>query len=212
VKTLCLFVAIQSFGELAGKGVRKFTGKLPSWVASDEQKQALENMMGQIQEQDMPDEKELKKMHEEGGSAVVDEGWMSCAQNMVSTMGGGGDGDGDQKQNSEGPDKKSTESAHHGHENTGSRKKPRKLETKSKGDGNATQTPASDRKKPKKLEKISDDATEPSKKPETRSTTAKSSEERERMLRKMLSEHGVTDEEIEGRLNDDEDARDDGQS
>jgi hypothetical protein len=72
-----------TLGGLAGKGVRKATGNLPGWVASDEQKQALEKMVGQIQEQDMPDEEELQRL---GKDASPDEGWMKGVKNMMPSM------------------------------------------------------------------------------------------------------------------------------
>ena len=178
--------------------MRKFTGVLPGWVASDEQKQALEKMMGQIQEEDMPDENELKKMHEKGGSSLADEGWMSSAKGMASSMSGGDAGGGGKSSGNDGrkegkaeQDTTSAESATHGEESAGGRKKPRKLEL------------AGNRRKPKKLEKRSSDAAASSQDREPRNTAAKSAEQREEMLKKMLREHGVTDEEIESRLNGD---------
>lgn len=183
--------------------MRKFTGVLPSWAASDEQKQALEKMMGQVQEQDMPGEDELKKMHEEGGAAVADEGWMSGAKSMMSSVGGGEGGEksagtGGQKEVKGEP---SAESTTHEIQDDGGRKKPRKLETKPKDNEGAKQEPAGDRKKPKKLETRSSDTTDSSQNQDSGSATVRSAEQRESILKKMLQERGVTEEEIESRLN-----------
>ncbi|KAF2024107.1 hypothetical protein EK21DRAFT_79461 [Setomelanomma holmii] len=156
-----------NLGELAGKGVRKFTGDLPGWVASDEQKQALEKMMGQIQEEDMPNEKELKRLHEEGGSAVPDEGWMSGAKKMVSSMGGAskssgrdgpkGNGTKPSKSSEVQKDKASSKGDQDQNQDTASRKRPRKLETKSDSASGKPEASASVRKAPRKLETKSKD-------------------------------------------------------
>lgn len=99
-------------GQLAGKGVRKATGWLPGWVASDEQKQTLEKMVGQIKEEDMPDEKELEKLQEEGGNIGPDKGWMEGAKGMMPEMGGtgkAGDGEKDSVVQNSKPGKKERE-------------------------------------------------------------------------------------------------------
>lgn len=49
-------------GKLAGKGIRKVTGDLPGWKATDKQKATLEKMMGQVKEQDDPSEADLNSM------------------------------------------------------------------------------------------------------------------------------------------------------
>ena len=96
-------------GKLAGKGVRKATSFLPSWVASEEQKKTLEKMVGQVKEEDMPDAKELEKLQEEGGNAAPDEGWMEGVKGMmpdmggVSKAGGGEGGDGEEQSGSSEP-------------------------------------------------------------------------------------------------------------
>jgi hypothetical protein len=141
-----------NLGQLAGKGVRKVTGDLPGWVASDEQKQALEKMIGQVKEEEMPDEEELKKLREEGGDAVPDEGWMDSAKGMLPSMGGAskssgiskGSGKGDSKQPHTGNSMKETD--------TSGRKKPRKLESKT-DDSSAVA-----KKKPRKLEARANDS------------------------------------------------------
>ncbi|GAB7353339.1 hypothetical protein MBLNU459_g3829t1 [Dothideomycetes sp. NU459] len=51
-------------GKLAGKGIRKITGDGPGWKATTEQKAALEKMIGQVNEQDPPNETDLKDMAE----------------------------------------------------------------------------------------------------------------------------------------------------
>lgn len=48
--------------EIIGKGVQKLSGILPGWKASDDQKQQLEKMVGQVNEQERPTEKELEAM------------------------------------------------------------------------------------------------------------------------------------------------------
>lgn len=63
-----------NMGKMVGKGVRKVTGDLPGWAATDEQKRTLETMIGHIKEQDMPDDQELERMRQEGGA---DEWWNS---------------------------------------------------------------------------------------------------------------------------------------
>ncbi|KXL47307.1 MAG: hypothetical protein FE78DRAFT_337566 [Acidomyces sp. 'richmondensis'] len=47
-------------GDLAGAAVSKVTGTIPGWNATDEQKKALEKMLDQVDEQDMPSEQELR--------------------------------------------------------------------------------------------------------------------------------------------------------
>ncbi|KAF2818473.1 hypothetical protein CC86DRAFT_337183 [Ophiobolus disseminans] len=136
---------IWNLGEVAGKGVRKFTGKLPAWVVSDEQKQSLEKMIGQVQEEDMPDENELQKLHEEGGSAMPDEGWMTSAKDMVSSLGSGdqpsipGQQDDGEAQKGEASDARHEEPSTHdattkADTKVRARNKPRKLEGKSNHD------------------------------------------------------------------------------
>lgn len=88
---------VVNMGELAGKGIRKVTGDLPGWVASPEQKQALENMVGQVKEQDMPDEEELKKLQEDGGDVAPDEDWMKSAQGTLPSMNKSDDSPSDSK-------------------------------------------------------------------------------------------------------------------
>lgn len=51
-------------GKLAGKGIRKVTGDLPGWKATDEQKATLEKMIGQVNEQEVPSETDLNNMAE----------------------------------------------------------------------------------------------------------------------------------------------------
>ncbi|KAK4896014.1 hypothetical protein LTR27_005870 [Elasticomyces elasticus] len=47
-------------GEKAGEGIRSVTGDLPGWEATDEQKGKLEEMIGQVNETERPNEDELK--------------------------------------------------------------------------------------------------------------------------------------------------------
>ncbi|KAH7385208.1 hypothetical protein DE146DRAFT_193849 [Phaeosphaeria sp. MPI-PUGE-AT-0046c] len=74
---------VVNMGKLAGKGVRKITGNLPGWVASPEQKQALEKMVGQVNDTEMPDDDELKKLRKDGGDVAPDEGWLDSAKGML---------------------------------------------------------------------------------------------------------------------------------
>ena len=67
-----------NLGEKAGQGIQKVTGiNSWGWKASPGQKKQLEKMVGQVSEQDMPDEKELERLGEEGGAQ---EGWMEGAK------------------------------------------------------------------------------------------------------------------------------------
>lgn len=141
-----ILTSSQDLGKMAGKGVRKFTGDLPGWVASDEQKQSLEKMMGQIQEEDMPDESELQKLHEEGGSAMPDKGWMESVKNMIPSMGSGGKSSkSDQQDDNE---TKKGEASDAGQDNG-----PSDKDATAKADTNIQ-----DRKKPRKLERKPNDS------------------------------------------------------
>ncbi|KAF1939283.1 hypothetical protein EJ02DRAFT_457044 [Clathrospora elynae] len=72
-----------NIGKVAGKGMKKLTGGLPGWAASDEQKKALEKMMGQVNEEEMPGADELEKFKNEGGGGEMDEGWLESAKGMM---------------------------------------------------------------------------------------------------------------------------------
>jgi hypothetical protein len=178
-----VLIPLQNLGKLAGKSVQKVTGNLPGWVASDEQKKSLEKMMNGVQEQEMPDESELSKLHEEGGKAVADEGWMSGVKNMMPSMGGGGEkiseaaksattsmGGSEQtsesakkvgdvlpgnasKEKDEGKDEQDTARKGGADGEDGGRKKPRKLNAKPDEKDNSTDKATSERKKPRKLNK-----------------------------------------------------------
>jgi len=54
--------------EKAGGAVAKVTGTIPGWEATGEQKKALEQMMGQVEEQEVPTEDDLQAMS--SGAAV----------------------------------------------------------------------------------------------------------------------------------------------
>jgi len=122
-----------NMGEVAGKGIQKVTGNLPSWAATDEQKKALERMVGQANEQDMPAKDELEKFKGDGkGLAAGGEdlgSWAKSAKDMMPSMGGGKE------------DAAPTES----------KKKPRKLDSRSSS-STAQSAETADRKKPPKLE------------------------------------------------------------
>ncbi|KAJ4993189.1 hypothetical protein SVAN01_01164 [Stagonosporopsis vannaccii] len=53
----------------AGKGIQHITGNLPGWTATESQKQQLEKMVGQINEQDAPRKDELESWGSESVSA-----------------------------------------------------------------------------------------------------------------------------------------------
>ncbi|KAH0280441.1 hypothetical protein KCU91_g1018, partial [Aureobasidium melanogenum] len=48
--------------EIISKGVQKLSGMIPGWKATDDQKSQLEQMIGQVNEQERPTEKELEDM------------------------------------------------------------------------------------------------------------------------------------------------------
>lgn len=73
-----------NMGEVAGKGIQRITGNLPGWVATDQQKRTLEKMLGQIKEEDMPDDDELQQLGEDDGSEMVDE-WSKKASDKASS-------------------------------------------------------------------------------------------------------------------------------
>lgn len=73
-----------NMGEVAGKGIQRITGNLPGWVATDQQKRTLEKMLGQIKEEDMPDDDELQQMGEDDGSEMVNE-WGKKASDKASS-------------------------------------------------------------------------------------------------------------------------------
>ncbi|CAK4033292.1 Hypothetical predicted protein [Lecanosticta acicola] len=60
-------------GAMAGKGIQRITGNLPGWVATEKQKRTLEKMLGQIKEEDMPDDDELEMMGSDDGSDMVND-------------------------------------------------------------------------------------------------------------------------------------------
>jgi hypothetical protein len=76
-------------GEIAGEGVKKVTGYcMPNWVASEEQKQALEEMIGEAKKEEMPGDEELKKMRDDDGEDMPGKGWMENTKDMLPSMGG----------------------------------------------------------------------------------------------------------------------------
>ncbi|KAF1842685.1 uncharacterized protein K460DRAFT_367645 [Cucurbitaria berberidis CBS 394.84] len=128
-------------GKMAGRGVQKVTGNFPGWVASEEQKKAFEKMIGQAQEEDMPDESELEKLRKDGGGGGEkedDEGWINSAKEAMPA-----------KWSTD--SKSSTQDAGEGKAESQSRKKPRKLNQPPKEDS-ANNTEPRNRKTPRKLE------------------------------------------------------------
>ena len=53
--------------EAMGAGVKKLTGWLPGWKATEEQKEALDQMVHGVQEQEVPKDEELEQMSSMGG-------------------------------------------------------------------------------------------------------------------------------------------------
>lgn len=163
------------FSKLAGKGMRKVTGFLPQWAASDEQKKSLEKMLGQVNEQDMPDEGELKELVEEGGGAKADEGWMKSIKEMMPNLPSWAGGKRSKEQEDDGEqqlphDSSEKEKSGEGEENKvgdetsptkpeiKERKKPRKLEVKSGSKNDESNNTQEDpKRKPQDLKKENED-------------------------------------------------------
>jgi hypothetical protein len=122
-------------GEMAGKGMKKLTGWLPSWAVSEEQKQSLAKMVGQAHKQKMPGAEELEKLKSEGGGKA-DKGWMESAKGLMpdskevsEAAKKGAQNTGDSKPNIDKPEQAlsgESEQKSNGQE----RKKPRKLNAK----------------------------------------------------------------------------------
>ncbi|KAF1912778.1 hypothetical protein BDU57DRAFT_521327 [Ampelomyces quisqualis] len=134
-----------SMGGLAGKGLQKLAGNLPEWVATQEQTQALEKMIGQVKEEHMPDENELQKLQEEGGNAAPDEGWMNSIQGMLPSMKGVDKPEGGKKDNDFNKQDENEET------DAETRKKPRKLEPRSKKNLDESHESKDTKKRPRKL-------------------------------------------------------------
>lgn len=82
-----------SLPKLAGKGIRKVTGNLPGWAATEEQKRALERMLGDVNDTEMPDEKELEQFKNDGSVAQTGDEWYNNIKGSipsVTSMGGSG--------------------------------------------------------------------------------------------------------------------------
>ena len=63
-----------SVGKAMGEGIRKITGDIPGWKATDEQKGALDKMINGVKEQERPPEEELTQLSQ-GGSIVAGKGY-----------------------------------------------------------------------------------------------------------------------------------------
>jgi len=63
-------------GDMMGKGIRKITGDIPGWKATDEQKSALGKMVNGVQEQDRPSEEDLTQMTQDGAKVAVGKGYI----------------------------------------------------------------------------------------------------------------------------------------
>jgi hypothetical protein len=64
-----------SVGQAMGDGLRKITGDLPGWKATEEQKQALERMVYDVKEQERPQQHELLELSEGGGTIAAGKGY-----------------------------------------------------------------------------------------------------------------------------------------
>lgn len=62
-------------GEMMGEGIRKVTGDIPGWKATEEQKAALEKMVNGVREQERPGEEELVQMTEGSSKVVAGKGY-----------------------------------------------------------------------------------------------------------------------------------------
>lgn len=76
-------------GKVLGKGIRKVTGDLPSWKATEDQKKKLEEMIAQANKEEMPGTKELKSMAKDGWDGAKHQG-TSWYQTGASYMPGSG--------------------------------------------------------------------------------------------------------------------------
>ena len=63
-----------NMGSAIGKGVRKITGDLPSWKATDDQKKKLEEMIAQANKEEMPGKKELEGIANDGWDGAKHQG------------------------------------------------------------------------------------------------------------------------------------------
>ncbi|KAF1829901.1 hypothetical protein BDW02DRAFT_610118 [Decorospora gaudefroyi] len=140
-----------NMGKVAGKGMKKLTGFLPEWAASEEQKRALEKMVGQANEEDMPGTEELEKFKSEGGGGKVDQCWMDSAKGMMpdqkevgeaARTGAQATGGGADSRSSESTSDKPSGGDTNQKSDGQGRKKPRKLNAKS----SHTEAPTADDK------------------------------------------------------------------
>ncbi|KAF2163836.1 hypothetical protein M409DRAFT_26016 [Zasmidium cellare ATCC 36951] len=73
-----------NMGEMTGKGIQKITGNLPGWKATWEQKQALERMITDVKNQDMPEKGELESMQKDNPGKT----WGQAASSWWPSWGG----------------------------------------------------------------------------------------------------------------------------
>lgn len=71
-----------NMGEVAGKSIQKVTGNLPGWKATKEQKEALEQMIRDVKNQDMPNKGELESMKRDRPKQT----WGQSAASMMPSM------------------------------------------------------------------------------------------------------------------------------
>ena len=128
------------------------TGNLPGWKATEEQKKTLEQMTGQIKEEDMPDEKELEAMTKDIGSDQQSS-WTESAKSAVPSMQSI-----TSSNKSSQPKTRKTNSPKLGNSEdkaNENRKQPRKLEVRSDHSNTQSTKPAKAKKQPRKIEKRS---------------------------------------------------------
>ena len=67
-------------GNVMGEGIKKITGNLPGWKATEEQKQALEKMVNGVKEQDRPKDDELTQLAGGGGEVAAGKGYTGARE------------------------------------------------------------------------------------------------------------------------------------
>jgi hypothetical protein len=89
--------------DMAGSAIRKVTGDIPGWEATEDQQKALEKMLGQVKETDRPSDDELSAISQGGGEIQQagsapggSQSWSEYAASYVPSFGGGQD-DGSEK-------------------------------------------------------------------------------------------------------------------
>ncbi|KAF2437340.1 hypothetical protein P171DRAFT_425240 [Karstenula rhodostoma CBS 690.94] len=148
-------------GKGGGNIIKKITGNLPGWKATESQKKQLEKVLGQVNEQDTPGMDELESWESEGPSDDQKE-VLNNVKSKIPSITEPSQSQGDEKENDDGqrstqPDQdtsetpKETSTTQRGE----GRKKPRKLQPKPENTSASSDSSASAKKQPRKLEKRS---------------------------------------------------------